>query len=68
MVKNKYCDTDGKLFELYSTFYQFGYFYRNNKDIRKYYISGEEVDLAIPFSLSGWYNIWYQTNTRERIL
>ena len=39
MLKEKYCDTAGKLVELYPTFYQFRYFYRKTKKLQNYYIS-----------------------------
>lgn len=39
MLKEKYCDNDGKLIEEYPSFYQFRYFYRKNKNLQTYYIS-----------------------------
>lgn len=43
MLKYKYCDDSGNLFEHYPSFYQFRYFYRTNKDMRNYYISREGI-------------------------
>ncbi len=39
LLKNKYCDTEGKLVSKYPSFYQFRYFYRKTKNIQTYYIS-----------------------------
>lgn len=39
MLKNKYCDREGNLFEKYPTFYQFRYFYRKTRNMQNYYIS-----------------------------
>lgn len=39
MLKNKYCDGEGKLLLTYPTFYQFRYFYRKTKNMQTYYIS-----------------------------
>lgn len=39
MLKNKYCDSEGDLFQEYPSFYQFRYFYRKTKNIQNYYIS-----------------------------
>lgn len=39
MLKEKYCDANGKLSEQYPSFYQFRYFYRKTKKLQNYYIS-----------------------------
>ena len=39
MLKEKYCDSEGKLVKNYPTFNQFRYFYRKHKKMRNYYIS-----------------------------
>ena len=39
MLKERYCDGEGQLKENYPTFYQFRYFYRKTRNLRKYYIS-----------------------------
>lgn len=39
MLKNKYCDGEGKLLLSYPSFYQFRYFYRKTKNMQTYYIS-----------------------------
>ena len=39
MLKNKYCDGEGKLLLTYPSFYQFRYFYRKTKNMQTYYIS-----------------------------
>ena len=39
MLKTRYCDDDGKLLEVYPTFYQFRYFYRKMKKLQNFYIS-----------------------------
>lgn len=39
MLKNKYCDREGNLFEKYPSFYQFRYFYRKTRNMQNYYIS-----------------------------
>ena len=39
MLKEKYCDENGVLFEEYPSFYQFRYFYRQHKKLQNYYIS-----------------------------
>lgn len=39
MLKEKYCDENGKLLPEYPSFYQFRYYYRNHKKLQNYYIS-----------------------------
>ena len=39
MLKEKYCDNIGNLLPKYPSFYQFRYFYRQTKSMRKFYIS-----------------------------
>lgn len=39
MLKEKYCDDEGRLLERYPTFNQFRYFYRKHKKMQNYYIS-----------------------------
>lgn len=39
MLKEKYCDDEGRLLEHYPTFNQFRYFYRKHKKMQNYYIS-----------------------------
>lgn len=39
MLKAKYCNSMGVLFEDYPTFHQFRYFYRKTKKLQNYYIS-----------------------------
>ena len=39
MLKEKYCDSYGVLFDTYPSFYQFRYFYRKTKNMQTYYIS-----------------------------
>ena len=39
MLKEKYCDSEGRLVENYPTFNQFRYFYRKHKKMQNYYIS-----------------------------
>ncbi|RXE59637.1 Mu transposase C-terminal domain-containing protein [Acetivibrio mesophilus] len=41
MLKEKYCDGEGKLSSAYPSFYQFRYFYRKTKNMQTYYISRE---------------------------
>lgn len=41
MLKNRYCDGEGKLLENYPSYYQFRYFFRKTKDQQKFYISRE---------------------------
>lgn len=41
MLKEKYCDGNGKLLENYPTYHQFRYFFRKTKDLQKLYISRE---------------------------
>lgn len=41
MLKDRYCDGDGKLVESYPSYYQFRYFYRKTKNLQNYYISRE---------------------------
>ncbi len=43
LLSAKYTDVEGKLFPEYPSFYQFRYFYRKTKDIRKYYISRDGI-------------------------
>lgn len=39
MIKEKYCDSEGKIVKSYPTFYQFRYFYRKYNKLQTYYIS-----------------------------
>ncbi len=39
MLKEKYCDSTGRLVEKYPSFYQFRYFYRKTKKMQNFYIS-----------------------------
>ena len=39
MLKEKYCDTEGKLLEEYPSYYQYRYFYRKTRKLENYYIS-----------------------------
>ncbi len=39
MLKEKYCDIDGVLFDKYPSFYQYRYFYRKTRKMQNYYIS-----------------------------
>ena len=39
MLKEKYCDRDGKLLEAYPSFYQYRYFYRKTRKMQNFYIS-----------------------------
>ena len=39
LLKEKYCDVNGKLINNYPSFYQFRYFYRKHKKLQNYYIS-----------------------------
>lgn len=39
LLKEKYCDTNGKLLMQHPSFYQFRYFYRKTKKLQTYYIS-----------------------------
>lgn len=39
MLKEKYCDKNGKLLEEYPTYHQFRYFYRKHRKMANYYIS-----------------------------
>lgn len=39
MLKNRYCDGEGKLLESYPSFYQYRYFYRKTRKLQNYYIS-----------------------------
>ncbi len=39
MLKEKYCDVEGKLLDGYPSFYQFRYFYRKTRNMQNYYIS-----------------------------
>lgn len=39
LLKNKYCDGEGKLPQTYPSFHQFRYFYRRTKKMQTYYIS-----------------------------
>lgn len=39
MLKEKYCDDNGKLFEKHPSIYQFRYFYRKHKSMQNFYIS-----------------------------
>lgn len=43
MLKEKYCDKNGKLIEEYPSFYQFRYFYRKTKKLETYYISRDGI-------------------------
>lgn len=39
MLKEKYCDREGRLLENYPSIHQFRYFYRKNRKMQTYYIS-----------------------------
>ena len=39
MLKEKYCDGEGRLLENYPSIHQFRYFYRKNRQMQTYYIS-----------------------------
>lgn len=39
MLKSKYCDKNGVLLPEYPSFYQFRYYYRQNRSLQTYYIS-----------------------------
>lgn len=39
MLKEKYCDAEGKLLEEYPSYYQYRYFYRKTRKLENYYIS-----------------------------
>jgi len=39
MLKEKYCNSSGELYEDYPSFYQFRYFYRKTRKMQNYYIS-----------------------------
>lgn len=39
MLKEKYCEGNGRLIDTYPTFHQFRYFYRKHKKMQNYYIS-----------------------------
>lgn len=41
MLQKKYCDSEGKLFLNYPSFYQFRYFYRKTKNLQNFYIKRE---------------------------
>ncbi|QFJ54349.1 integrase catalytic domain-containing protein [Pseudobutyrivibrio xylanivorans] len=41
MLKEKYCDSEGRLVESYPSFYQYRYFYRKTRKMQNYYISRE---------------------------
>ena len=41
MLKEKYCDSAGKLLEKYPSIHQFRYFYRKHRKLQTYYISRE---------------------------
>lgn len=43
MLKEKYCDQQGRLVVAYPTFDQFRYFYRKTKKMQKYYISRDGI-------------------------
>ena len=43
MLKEKYCDEQGKLFTEYPSFFQFRYYYRKHKSMRQFYISREGI-------------------------
>lgn len=43
LLKEKYCDVEGRLFPEYPSFYQFRYFYRKTKKMQTYYISRDGV-------------------------
>ena len=43
MLRDKYCDENGKLFQEYPSFYQFIYFYRKTKKLQNYYISRDGI-------------------------
>ena len=39
MLKEKYCDAEGKLLDEYPSYYQYRYFYRKTRKLENYYIS-----------------------------
>lgn len=43
MLKEKYCDASGQLLSEHPSFYQFRYYYRQNRDMRKHYISRDGI-------------------------
>lgn len=43
MLKEKYCDSQGKLLADHPTFYQFRYFYRKTKNMQHFYISRDGI-------------------------
>ena len=43
MLKEKYCDSEGKLFDKYPSFYQYRYFYRTHKNMQQFYISRDGI-------------------------
>lgn len=43
MLKEKYCDKNGVLFDTYPSFYQFRYYYRKNKKNQNYFISRKGI-------------------------
>lgn len=43
MLKERYCDHNGKLLEHYPTIHQFRYFYRKHKKMQTYYISRDGI-------------------------
>lgn len=43
MLRDKYCDENGKLLQEYPSFYQFRYFYRKTKKLQNYYISRDGI-------------------------
>ena len=43
MLKEKYCDNEGKLLDEYPSFNQFRYFYRKTRKLESYYISRDGI-------------------------
>lgn len=43
LLKEKYCDSQGKLLEDYPTIHQFRYFYRKTRKMQQYYISRDGI-------------------------
>ena len=43
MLKEKYCDSEGKLLDKYPSYYQYRYFYRTHKNMQQFYISRDGI-------------------------
>lgn len=43
MLKEKYCDSKGKLLDTYPSYYQYRYFYRTHKNMQQFYISRDGI-------------------------